>query len=222
MGLFSKCCAKTHLPVLYGSPHTMRTAARLAEIVVLTRHEEPYPAVYDGYGLGLVDEWDEVKFVLKDAYAGERYDDLPPSEDEPNQGYFFSEEFILALKDVPSLPSHEVYEDLLRAADDIYEEVLKACLQEVGLVGEAKDYEITRVLETAREVLEDPGMEILRERYAQARTKTPVLQAMFPQDPAACKALVDAFFPRMSQRQSERYAALLQPYRTGGRVSSTP
>lgn len=215
MGLFSKCCAKTNLPVLYGSGYTLKTARRLAEIVVLTRRDKPYEAVYDGYGLGLTDEWDQVKFVLKDAYAGETYEQLPPSRDEPNQGYFFSDEFILVLKDVPRLPSHEVYEDLLREADDIYEEVLTACLVQVGLTGHVKSYETVRALETAREVLEDPSMELLRERYAQARGKSPVLEAMFPQNPAACKPLVEAFFPLLSSKLTERYRAMLAPHLKG-------
>lgn len=222
MGVFSKCCAKTHLPVIYGYGQTTKTAPRLCRVVVLTPHEPPFEAVYDGYGLGLVDEWDEVKFVLKDAYAGEAYGQLPASEDEPNQGFFFREEFLTQLSRVPSLPSFDAYFELLRQVDDIDEEVVSQCLHEAGLTGQAPSHEMVHVLECAQDVLANPELGLVSERYAQARAKRPVLEAMFPADPQACKTLVQTFFPQLSQRLEQRFRDLLAPFCQDPSALSSP
>lgn len=111
MGFFSKCCAKTHLPVLCDNAWG-EVAPRLTNIVVLTRGEKPFRAAYDGYGLHLED-FDDAKFVLADAYSGERWEDLPESGYEPGQGFFHDEALIEALAASAGFRSHREYLTLL-------------------------------------------------------------------------------------------------------------
>lgn len=146
MGFFSSTCAKTHLPIL-ASVGWDREAPRLTHIVVVPPHGDPYEAVYDGYGLGGDGcDFDELKLVLASDYKGERYEDLGPSEPEPNQGYFHYPEFIAALLPCPGFASHSGYEDALfefeQAADALDTELLTLHQLPTG----AKSYRVTQAL----------------------------------------------------------------------------
>jgi len=114
MGFFSKVCSKTHLPVV----HEMRGYPRLQEVVALAPDGSVTVGLYDGYGsvggVDIMDEWDETKFVLKWAYKGEKYADLPKSKNEMGQGHFMSDLFLdfcdgLAYNQ-KGLKSHKAYE----------------------------------------------------------------------------------------------------------------
>lgn len=111
MGFFSKTCAKTHLPVV----HDGRGYPELCEIVVLFPDGHTMTGFYDGYGRidgediqpeGYDDEaWNAIKFVLRWAYKGEKFNDLGPSHDEMGQGHFMEDDFLdhcLAVKSFQS------------------------------------------------------------------------------------------------------------------------
>mgnify|MGYP003331884663 FL=1 len=100
MGYFSKTCAKTHLPVVVqtlGIPH-------LNNVVALLPDGTKLEGSYDGYGRVagqcLVgddfdhDLWKKTKFVLRDYYEGETYEQLGKSGDELAQGYFMDKAFL--------------------------------------------------------------------------------------------------------------------------------
>jgi hypothetical protein len=94
MGYFSKTCAKTHLPVVVqslGIPH-------LNNVVALLPDGRKFEGSYDGYGRvageELHDDWEQVKFVLRDFYDGEAYADVGKSGDELAQGYFMDKQFL--------------------------------------------------------------------------------------------------------------------------------
>lgn len=100
MGYFSKCCAKTNLPVVVQG----RGFPEFNEIVALTPDGRVVEGPYDGYGCigeeNLREDysgkwiWDKVKFVLKPHYNGETYNELPRSNDEMAQGYFMADAFL--------------------------------------------------------------------------------------------------------------------------------
>ena len=98
MGLFSKCCAKSFLPVV----HSGRGYPELCEVVALPKFGGSVTGMYDGYGrVGSIDvcgtdgkDWNDVKFVLKSKYSGERYEDLPKSIYEKGQGHFMDDKFL--------------------------------------------------------------------------------------------------------------------------------
>lgn len=100
MGFFSKCCAKTNLPVVVYA----KGCPEFNEVVALTPDGRVVEGSYDGYGR-IGDEnlredyhgkwiWDKVKFVLKPHYNGETYNELPRSNDEMAQGYFMADAFL--------------------------------------------------------------------------------------------------------------------------------
>ena len=157
MGLFSKTCAKTHLPVLYQG--WRKEAARLTDIMVLLPGEDPYPAVYDGYGMHL-DNYDKAKFVLASDYAGERYDELGDSHYEPNQGYFHDAALIAVLAASAGFDSYEAYDTLL---DDYSAGATKAAellLNELGWYFDTdKSYKGQLVMQAALEGQEARAME---------------------------------------------------------------
>jgi len=115
MGFFSKTCAKTNLPVVADC----KGLPRLNEIVVLYPNGKKIEGSYDGYGRvngidllpdGYVEKkWDDLKFVLKDKYAGEEYKDLGKSGDELAQGYFMSDRFLNHCMRVGSFDSYADY-----------------------------------------------------------------------------------------------------------------
>lgn len=205
MGVFSKCCAKTHLPVLYGTPATLGLAARLCHVMVLLPGQEPYPAVYDGYGLGLEDDWDEVKLVLQDAYRGERYEDLPPSEDDPNQGFFFDETLLPLLAGVAFMPSFSTYLAVLRGCDEAYEQELALVLAHRGLQGVAKGYEVMQLVHACQDCAQDPTSDYLLERYAEVRSKLAALQPHFSADVAQAAELANSISEDLRVRTRARY-----------------
>jgi len=124
MGVFSKCCAKTHLPVLAAQAWA-KDAQRLTRIVILEKGRAPCFTEYDGYGNYLDDAFDDAKFVLEDAYNGERYDDLPESGYEPNQGFFHDKAFIQAIAALPTgFATYDDYIDVLHAYSNESEECL--------------------------------------------------------------------------------------------------
>jgi len=124
MGLFSKTCAKTHLPVV----NMMRGFPELAKVVALLPDGQIVAGFYDGYGRIETDDdaiaaicedesenfdcvkWDSVKFVLRFAYNGETYDQLGPSHDEYAQGHFMADEFLKHCLEVRRFPSFKGYE----------------------------------------------------------------------------------------------------------------
>ena len=100
MGYFSKTCAKTHLPVVVqalGIPH-------LNNVVALLPDGTKLEGSYDGYGRvagkSLMGDdydhalWQKTKFVLRDYYEGETYEQLGKSGDELAQGYFMDKAFL--------------------------------------------------------------------------------------------------------------------------------
>ncbi len=130
MGLFSKTCAKTHLPVL-AAFGWQKQAERLTRIVSLLPGDTEAPLVedYDGYGQRLAD-FDQAKFVLASDYAGETYEQLGESHDEPNQGWFHNEELMSVLAASNGFAKFDDYFDLLcdfeNEQDAITEEVMTA------------------------------------------------------------------------------------------------
>ena len=84
MGYFSKCCAKTNLPVVVQG----KGYPEFNEVVALTPDGR---VVEDYHGKWI---WDKVKFVLKPHYNGETYNELPRSNDEMAQGYFMADAFL--------------------------------------------------------------------------------------------------------------------------------
>jgi len=109
MGFFSKTCAKTFLPVC-----TMyKERPFFSEVVALTADGQIIDGVYDGYGrvsgVELHDDWENVKFVLKHAYAGEKYKDLGKSHDEKSQGFFMADEFLDVCQKVGKFENHAEY-----------------------------------------------------------------------------------------------------------------
>jgi len=77
----------------------------LCHVVVLFPGGDRISGCYDGYGrVGIVDlqEMDEwypqpFKMVIKKYYNDEKYEDLGPSKDEPNQGFFWDEKDLISL-----------------------------------------------------------------------------------------------------------------------------
>lgn len=99
MGFFSKTCAKTHLPVL----SSMREEPRLSIVAALLPNGTVVIGDYDGYGRVNGQDvreldgewiWEKVKFILRQHYDGEKYEDVGPSHDERAQGWFMADEFI--------------------------------------------------------------------------------------------------------------------------------
>lgn len=145
MGFFSKTCAKTHLPVLASMPWA-RVAPRLTNIVVLRPNREPRHAEYDGYGLGL-DDYDEAKFVLASDYAGETYEQLGPSEDDPQQGYFFGEHLVRELSQLPKFATFEDYWEVMREYEEGIDTAYEQGLAALGLSFEAgKAFRVANLL----------------------------------------------------------------------------
>lgn len=115
MGFFSKCCAKTNLPIVT----QYKGFPEFSDVVALTPDGRIIKGSYDGYGR--VDDedlretpegkwiWEKVKFVLAPHYNGEKYNELPKSHDELAQGYFMDEEFLKHCKEVGSFKNRAAY-----------------------------------------------------------------------------------------------------------------
>jgi hypothetical protein len=124
MGFFSKTCAKTHLPVVA----QCKDLPRLNEIVVLLPNGKKLEGSYDGYGrVGGVDlmpdgyvekEWDAIKFVLKEKYNNESYEELGMSGDELAQGYFMSDRFLKICLDEGSFKNYSAYKKAIQKYGD--------------------------------------------------------------------------------------------------------
>jgi len=124
MGFFSKTCAKTHLPVVA----QCKDLPRLNEIVVLLPNGKKLEGSYDGYGrVGGVDlmpngyvekEWDAIKFVLKEKYNNESYEELGMSGDELAQGYFMSDRFLKICLDEGSFKNYSAYKKAMEKYGD--------------------------------------------------------------------------------------------------------
>ncbi len=95
MGYFSKVCSKSNLPVV----HSDRGYSSLNRVVALLPNGTKITGSYDGYGrvdgIELHEQWDDVKFVLEQHYAGESYHDLGKSGDELAQGHFMDNSFLI-------------------------------------------------------------------------------------------------------------------------------
>jgi hypothetical protein len=107
VGTFSKCCAKSHLPVLMDDVWG-KQAPRLTHVVALMPDGSRRVGEYDGYGMDL-DDYGSAKFVLQAFYAGENFDELPESGDEPEQGYFHAPEFVAALETLSGFTTYQDY-----------------------------------------------------------------------------------------------------------------
>ena len=112
MGLFSKTCAKTNLPVV----HSQRGFPRLNLVVALTPDGEKVEGSYDGYGRVAdrelctdYEKWLKTKFVLSHAYAGETYDQLGDSHDELGQGHFMRDDFLIYCVTVGQFKNYAAY-----------------------------------------------------------------------------------------------------------------
>lgn len=110
MGYFSKCCAKSHLPVLVAT--WQKDIPRLATVVILAQDPEcgTTPGTYEGYGF---ENYETAKFVLADAYQGESWASLPESAGCPRQGFFYSKGFLQGLAQVPKLSGPDQLWDLV-------------------------------------------------------------------------------------------------------------
>lgn len=106
MGMFSKVCSKTYLPVIhhgYGADwHNL--FPDFYEVIAMYPDGTKIEGFYDGYGrIGshevAFEDWDKVKFVLKKHYAGETYKQLGKTYDELAQGHFMSVDFIKYCQD---------------------------------------------------------------------------------------------------------------------------
>ena len=115
MGFFSKTCAVSHLPVL----SSMRGVPRLSEVAALLPDGSVVVGEYDGYGrvngtdvreLGGKWIWEDVKFVLKPWYSGQKYNDIGRSHDERAQGWFMDDAFIKHCLKKGKFKSHAEYE----------------------------------------------------------------------------------------------------------------
>ena len=111
MGFFSKVCSKTYLPVT--NPH--KGYPDLYQVVALLPNGTKIEGEYDGYGrVGGVDlnntRWNRVKFVLKFAYDGEEYKDLPRSHNELAQGFFMDDQFLDYCMEKKKFDSYKEYE----------------------------------------------------------------------------------------------------------------
>lgn len=97
MGFFSKLCSVTYIPVM---ADTTGMGDDASEVVAVFKNGSIVRGVYDGYGcvdgLDLLDDWDDIKFVLRKYYAGQPYDELGESYDDPGQGFFHDDEDIIA------------------------------------------------------------------------------------------------------------------------------
>lgn len=212
MGFFSKCCAKTHLPVLYDHPQFRRLAPHLTKVVVLLRNGEVYNANYDGYGLGLVNsgQWDDAKLVLQSAYAGETYGQLPDSEHEPQQGFFFTVQEVEALARIPAFPSHDAYEDFLTETNDITEALHIEMLKAAGAPTDVPWYKVVSCFEAVRDCMDDPQGELVAERYARRLTETPALQGFLPAKPLDAAQLVTDYFATVEARTRTAFDELVK------------
>lgn len=148
MGCFSKCCAKTHLPVLSADSFWGTFAPRLCRVVMLSPEGDRITRDYDGYGCGDVLDFDECKMVLADAYQNESFGQLGESPYEPGQGIFHSRGLIAVLKETPSLPSHQAYARLYKDYDSEESRITLQLLNERGVRCESKlAFEVGRALE---------------------------------------------------------------------------
>jgi hypothetical protein len=214
MGLFSKCCAKTHLPVLYANGSARKLAPRLTEVVVLLKNGEVFTTEYDGYGLGLVDsgQWDATKFVLKSAYAGEKYADLPDSPDEPQQGYFFGSEEIAILAKIPAFASHQAYCDFLSELDEASTAIHTALLREHGAPEGVTWYKAVTCLEAALDCKDMPSNTLAAERYQNRWNDDPLLASFLPSVPLEAIPIAEAYFKEVDIRQAKSFAELAAPH----------
>ncbi len=101
MGFFSWRCAKTKLPILTDLVDWPKEVRHLSEAVALFANGDRIRGSYDGYGrVGSFDNLADhsgFKIVVARHYAGESYDQLPASESDLNQGYFWNDRDLVDL-----------------------------------------------------------------------------------------------------------------------------
>lgn len=122
MGYFSKLCAKTFLPVMA----VRADVPELSRVVALFPNGKIVMGVYDGYGR--VDDLDmdyetfeSIKFVLANHYAGETYDALGESPNDPGQGWFYNDADLrawIAKGGFSSADEHRRHYDAANSAGD--------------------------------------------------------------------------------------------------------
>jgi hypothetical protein len=110
MGFFSKLCSVSNLPVM---ADTTGLGDDASEVVVVFKNGSTLRGVYDGYGRvggeDLLDDWDNIKFVLRKYYAGQTYAELGKSHDDPGQGFFYDDETIVAWHEQGGFASFEEF-----------------------------------------------------------------------------------------------------------------
>ena len=108
MGFFSKCCAKSQLPVVA----SWRARPELSQVVVLEPRGRVLTGQYDGYGRVSgepIRNFERAKFVLAKHYQGETYGELPRSHPELAQGYFMDDAFLNHCVEVGSFANRREY-----------------------------------------------------------------------------------------------------------------
>lgn len=201
MGFFSKCCAKTFRPVVFADPWALRVAPHLARVVALTPRKKIF-AEYDGYGMGLSDEWDQVKFVLQDCYAGETFEQLPSSMDDPLQGFFISPELMEVLALIPSFPSGKDYVELTKFESHQADATSNQLLRGLGLLDDTTEgYRVRQALQYVSEMTGDPENDEYEVRkYTAHRANRPELVKLLPENPLDLKAKTDEYFVAYSKQ----------------------
>jgi len=106
MGFFSYQCAKSQKPVMNIYAVGNGPFAFSSKVVVLFKNGDRISGDYDGYGrvggVELVDFPDSAfKVVISKYYNGESFDELGPNRHEPGQGYFYSDEDLEYIFNVP-------------------------------------------------------------------------------------------------------------------------
>lgn len=100
MGFFSSKCSKTRISIPAGNTGLPKEAST----VVVVTPKATFEGLYDGYGRVITDTQEidvsemmmdnRLKWVRKDHFKGETYDQLKPAEHCEFQGYFYDEQDI--------------------------------------------------------------------------------------------------------------------------------
>jgi hypothetical protein len=116
MGFSSYTCAKSNLPVMASTSWGDQPA--WCEVVLLHKDGRKQTGSYDGYGRIDGQEvnnlWDlicsgEAKMILKMFYCGEAFEELGLSHNDPGQGHFHDEEFLIKSFAQGGFSSYEEY-----------------------------------------------------------------------------------------------------------------
>ncbi len=110
MGFFGWCCAKCKKPVLADAVATPGYT-KYAQGVLLTQNGSKIIGTYDGYGN--LDDFEipwssgEPKLVHTGCYEGETFEQLPESESDDNQSFFYGDDDLKRLFGPPERPQRK-------------------------------------------------------------------------------------------------------------------